>query len=45
MPAVRAIASRAAADDYRFESIVLGIVSSDAFRQREAQNPTLAAAN
>jgi hypothetical protein len=27
---------RAAADDnYRFESIVLGIVSSDAFRKRE----------
>ena len=28
--------ARAAKDDYRFESIVLGIVSSDAFRKREA---------
>jgi hypothetical protein len=36
MPAVRAIVRNAAADDYRFESIVLGIVSSDAFRKREA---------
>ena len=36
MPAVRSIVRRAAADDYRFESIVLGIISSDAFRKREA---------
>jgi hypothetical protein len=36
MPAVREIAGRAEANDYRFESIVLGIVSSDAFRKREA---------
>jgi hypothetical protein len=35
MPTVRAIVRDAAADDYRFESIVLGIVSSDAFRKRE----------
>ena len=35
MPAVRGIVRRAQADDYRFESIVLGIVSSDAFRKRE----------
>ena len=35
MPAVRRIVSRAAADDYRFKSIVMGIVSSDAFRMRE----------
>jgi Protein of unknown function (DUF1588)/Protein of unknown function (DUF1585)/Protein of unknown function (DUF1592) len=37
MPAVRAIVRQAAADDYRFESIVLGIVSSDAFRKRESE--------
>jgi len=36
MPAVRKIVRGAQADDYRFESIVLGIVSSDAFRKREA---------
>ena len=36
MPTVRAIVRRAAKDDYRFEAIVLGIVSSDAFREREA---------
>ncbi|HEY8555495.1 MAG TPA: DUF1592 domain-containing protein [Burkholderiales bacterium] len=35
MPTVRAIVRRAAKDDYTFESIVLGIVSSDAFRKRE----------
>ncbi len=37
MPTVRAIVRRAAKQDYRFESIVLGIVSSDAFREREAE--------
>jgi hypothetical protein len=37
MPTVRAIVRRAEADDYRFEALVLGIVSSDAFRKREAQ--------
>jgi hypothetical protein len=36
MPAVRSIVRRSATDDYRFESIVLGIISSDAFRKREA---------
>jgi glycine/D-amino acid oxidase-like deaminating enzyme len=36
MPVVRAIVRRAEEDDYRFESIVLGVVSSDAFRKREA---------
>ena len=36
MPTVRDIVRRAEADDYRFESIVLGIVSGDAFRKREA---------
>jgi hypothetical protein len=43
MPTVRGIVSRAAADDYRFESIVLGVVSSDAFRKREAGRPLQAA--
>ena len=36
MPAVRRIVHSAQADSYRFESIVMGIVSSDAFRKREA---------
>jgi len=35
MPAVRRIVRQAGADDYRFKSIVLGVVSSDAFRKRE----------
>ena len=35
MPTVREIVRRAAKDDYRFESLVLGIASSDAFRKRE----------
>ena len=37
MSTVRGIVRRAATDNYRFESIVLGIVSSDAFRKREGQ--------
>jgi hypothetical protein len=37
---VRRIVAQAKADDYRFESIVLNIVSSDAFRKREAQSET-----
>jgi hypothetical protein len=44
MPAVRNIVRGAEADDYRFRSIVLGIVSSDAFRRREAPSLDLAAA-
>ena len=44
MPTVRGIVRRAATDNYRFESIVLGIVSSDAFRKREGE-PTLAQAS
>jgi hypothetical protein len=35
MPTVRRIVRQAAADDYRFRSIVLGVISSDAFRKRE----------
>ncbi len=34
MPIVRAVARRAADNDYRFEEIVLGIVESDAFRMK-----------
>jgi hypothetical protein len=35
MPTVRRIVRNAASDNYRFQSIVLGVVSSDAFRKRE----------
>jgi hypothetical protein len=34
MPAIRAIVREAAGDDYRFSSLVQGIVASDAFRMR-----------
>jgi hypothetical protein len=34
MPQVRAIVRAAAKNDYRFSSIVAGIVSSDAFRMQ-----------
>jgi hypothetical protein len=44
MPTVRGIVRHSAADNYRFESIVLGIVSSDAFRKREGL-PTVAQAS
>jgi hypothetical protein len=45
MPVVRGILRDAEADDYRFESIVLGIVDSPAFRMRvKADDGTLAAA-
>jgi hypothetical protein len=42
MPTVRRIVREAAADNYRFKSIVLGVISSDAFRKREeeGQEPT-----
>jgi hypothetical protein len=39
MPAVRAIVRAAAKDNYRFESIVLGVVKSDAFRMRQVPLP------
>jgi hypothetical protein len=38
MPTVRAIARGAAKDDYRFSSIILGIVESDAFQKRAAED-------
>jgi hypothetical protein len=34
MPGVRAILRRSAADDYRFSSLILGLVESDAFQQQ-----------
>jgi hypothetical protein len=36
MPSVRHIVHGAAANQYRFEDIVLGVVNTDAFRRREA---------
>jgi Protein of unknown function (DUF1588)/Protein of unknown function (DUF1585) len=40
MPQVRAIARAAAKNDYRFDSIVLGIVNSDDFRMQSEPKPT-----
>src|SRR4030095_1158636 len=40
MPTVRRIVRQAAADNCRFRSIVLGVISSDAFRKREADGQT-----
>ena len=37
MPTVRRIVRQAAADNYRFKSIVLGVISSDAFRKKEVE--------
>jgi Protein of unknown function (DUF1592)/Protein of unknown function (DUF1588)/Protein of unknown function (DUF1587)/Protein of unknown function (DUF1595)/Protein of unknown function (DUF1585) len=45
MPTVRKIVREAESDDYRLESIVLGIVSSDAFEMREAVNLSMVAAD
>jgi uncharacterized protein DUF1592/uncharacterized protein DUF1588/uncharacterized protein DUF1585/uncharacterized protein DUF1595 len=39
MPAVRKIVREAARDEYRFSSIVMGIVRSDAFRMRMVPEP------
>jgi hypothetical protein len=38
MPTARAIVRRAAKDDYRFSALVLGIVTSDAFQMRIADD-------
>ena len=43
MPTVRRIVRQAAADNYRFKSIVLGVVSSDAFRKRDGRAPDVPA--
>jgi hypothetical protein len=39
MPVVRDIVRNAAADNYRFASIVSQVVATDAFRRREAASP------
>jgi hypothetical protein len=39
MPAVRAIVRKSAADDYRFESVIMGIVTSAAFQSERAAPP------
>lgn len=39
MPTVRAIVRRAAADDYRFQTLVMNIVSSDAFQMQRSAAP------
>jgi len=39
MPTVRRIVRQAATDNYRFKAIVLGVISSDAFRKREGDGP------
>jgi hypothetical protein len=38
MPTVRRIVRDAAKDNYRFKSIVMGVISSDAFRKREVDS-------
>ena len=38
MPTVRRIVRDAAKDNYKFKSIVLGVISSDAFRKREVDS-------
>jgi mono/diheme cytochrome c family protein len=38
MPTVRAVARGAAKNDYRFSSIILGLVESDAFQMRSAED-------
>ncbi len=43
MPTVRRIVRQAASDDYRFRAIVLGVITSDAFRKKEADPLSLAA--
>ena len=44
MPTVRRIVREAAAKNYTFESLVLGVVKSDAFRRRAPSPPVLIAA-
>jgi hypothetical protein len=44
MPVVRRIVRQAAADNYSFNSIVLGVVTTDAFRRREGERTGLAPA-
>jgi hypothetical protein len=39
MPRVRSVVRDAAADDYRFSALVLGIATSESFRMKEIQPP------
>jgi hypothetical protein len=39
MPAVRAVVRTAANDDYRFEALVQGIVSAQAFQMKQLSQP------
>lgn len=39
-PAVRAVAANAAENDYRMSFFILGVVQSDAFRMKQASQPT-----
>jgi len=41
MPTVRAVMHRAAQNDYRFSSLVLGVVSSDAFQMKMKKAPVV----
>jgi hypothetical protein len=43
MPVVRQVLRRSAADEYRFSSIVMGIVESDAFQKQGLPDGTLSA--
>ena len=38
MPTLRRIVREAAADDYRFQTVILGIVTSDSFLMRRSQS-------
>ena len=38
MPTIRRIVRQAGADEYRFKSIVLGVVTSDAFRKKDLED-------
>jgi len=44
-PSVRAVVRRAAAQNYRFSSIVLGIVTSTPFQMRMPAAPTVVASH
>jgi hypothetical protein len=44
MPTVRAVVHRAAQNDYRFSSLVLGVVSADAFQMKMKRPPVVATA-
>jgi hypothetical protein len=44
MPAVRSVTRQAARDNYRFSSLILGIVESTPFQMRRSQEPDSAPA-